>query len=527
MQQATPVNGESGGGSPADSPPDVTVRIQRGAAASTSHGAFGSPAQPAPKERRVRIVHVSDTHDKTYDLPAGDILVHSGDMTDGASPDEVERFRDFLRITPHRHKVLVCGSHETGMDRIKPAEVASRLTGGVPGCHVLHDAEVVLEGIKFYGTPWNNSAKAFAMSPEACEIKFQRIPSDADVLVTHQPPFGILDLAYPPGQFHPPDEAVRCADCGGAGHPGGKHWGSLPLRRRVEALGIPLHAFGRSHHSAGVQTVGRTVFSNGAMEVKGRAAVIDVIVEESSAAPAPAPAGQHTQPQPLLPPEMAVAPTPAATAAAVQQQLQQQMQAQVLHHQLQQQQQQLHQQQQHQAFAQPAQLPAVIPTHQQPTPPGSNPASFPPTPHASSVSSHPQPPAPWEQQHHQQQLQQQLQAAQQQQQQAAQVAAHQAAAHQAAVAHHMVQQHQQQQQQAWQHYHVHAQHQQQQHQQQHAQAPVYAYQQQAAQHAAYTQQQHGYQAYAQQGHQGYAQHPSGYGAQQAYGAHHHHHGGWQ
>jgi hypothetical protein len=265
---------------PPDAPADATAFVPR--------------STPTPG-RRIRIVHISDTHDKAYSLPAGDILVHTGDMTDTASPEELRRFREFLRCQPHKHKILVCGAHEVGLDRMKPSDAAAHLAGSVPDCHLLHDAAVIVEGLKFYGSPWNTSMKAFAMSPEACAIKFQLIPADTDVLVTHQPPAGVLDVAYPPGQYLAPDDSQPpCADCGGTAHPGGLHLGSPALLRKVQQLRIPLHLFGRSHHAAGLQHIGGTLFSNASMEVRGRPVVIDVLVQGAEAQQPPQ---QHQQQQ--------------------------------------------------------------------------------------------------------------------------------------------------------------------------------------------------------------------------------------
>lgn len=71
-------------------------------------------------ERCVRLVCISDTHGKHWDLrsriPEGDILVHSGDFSYKLRSDDpllrskLKDFNDFLGALPHRHKVRTCCS---------------------------------------------------------------------------------------------------------------------------------------------------------------------------------------------------------------------------------------------------------------------------------------------------------------------------------------------------------------------------------------------------------------------------------
>ena len=85
--------------------------------------------------RSLRIVHISDTHCRNYDVPDGDILIHSGDFTNnGAQQDlqEVQHFVPYFQSLPHRYKVLVPGNHELGLDQI-PLEDLRRLLGCTPG----------------------------------------------------------------------------------------------------------------------------------------------------------------------------------------------------------------------------------------------------------------------------------------------------------------------------------------------------------------------------------------------------------
>ncbi len=71
---------------------------------------------PPAHERRVRIVCVSDTHNTRPVLPRGDVLVHSGDLTEDGSFDEVQAGITWLATQLHRFKVLVAGNHDVLFD---------------------------------------------------------------------------------------------------------------------------------------------------------------------------------------------------------------------------------------------------------------------------------------------------------------------------------------------------------------------------------------------------------------------------
>jgi hypothetical protein len=76
----------------------------------------GRPFRPPPNKARIRIVTLSDTHDKTVSIPPGDLLVHAGDLTNDGTVDDIQKQLDWLSSQPHEHKVLVCGNHDSWFD---------------------------------------------------------------------------------------------------------------------------------------------------------------------------------------------------------------------------------------------------------------------------------------------------------------------------------------------------------------------------------------------------------------------------
>jgi 3',5'-cyclic AMP phosphodiesterase CpdA len=63
------------------------------------------------KTRKTRIVCISDTHNQTPKLPAGDILIHAGDLTNQGSESELKKTVEWLEKTDFEAKIVVAGIH--------------------------------------------------------------------------------------------------------------------------------------------------------------------------------------------------------------------------------------------------------------------------------------------------------------------------------------------------------------------------------------------------------------------------------
>jgi len=184
-----------------------------------------------------RIVCVSDTHNCTDEIavPDGDILIHAGDATITGTVEEVKRFNRWFAGLPHSHKIFVAGNHDWLFE--KDNELARRLLD--PNIIYLQDSSIAVDGLKIYGSPWQPRFFDWAFNLnrgyELAE-KWAMIPDDIDILITHGPPNGILDLVPRKGW----DENTGCEE----------------LRKRVEHIaafgGLKLHIFGHIHCGYGV-----------------------------------------------------------------------------------------------------------------------------------------------------------------------------------------------------------------------------------------------------------------------------------
>lgn len=145
---------------------------------------------------------ISDLHGYYPELPGGDILILGGDYT---ARDEISEWNEFylwLKELPYKHKVYVAGNHDGFLEHCAPSSIGKQLDSDyVENQHYLVDEAVEIEGIKIYGTPWtfefenmNPKCKAFTCTSEnELMKKFNKIPAGIDILISHGPPFHILD----------------------------------------------------------------------------------------------------------------------------------------------------------------------------------------------------------------------------------------------------------------------------------------------------------------------------------------------
>lgn len=195
----------------------------------------------------MRLVIISDTHGfhPGMKIPDGDVLVHCGDICRGFGHyREMANFMEWMAEQPHNHKVFIAGNHDSPAQ--DSPQIIQRYANDL-ALEYLQDSEVVIDGVKFYGSPWqieyHNMAFNLPRFSEELVTKWSRIPQDTDVLITHGPPKGILDK-------------IRRT-----GRPGG----CSDLRHHVLKRVKPkLHCFGHIHEGHGIEEHGGVTFINAA-----------------------------------------------------------------------------------------------------------------------------------------------------------------------------------------------------------------------------------------------------------------------
>ena len=139
----------------------------------------------------MQIVLISDTHGlhRQLEVPGGDLLIHAGDFTLNSKPPSiVADLNAWLGSLPHRHKVVIPGNHEFALEE-------PRNRGAITNAILLVDSGVEIEGLKIWGSPVTPLyGGTFGKSrPEDRKKHWAQIPEDTDILITHTPPFAILD----------------------------------------------------------------------------------------------------------------------------------------------------------------------------------------------------------------------------------------------------------------------------------------------------------------------------------------------
>ncbi len=187
----------------------------------------------------LKLVLISDTHNlhQRLKIPEGEVLIHAGDITRWGDPADLRQFNRFLGMLPHPYKIVIAGNHDFCLER-NPGESEALLTN----CIYLRDQSITLHGIKFYGSPWQpqfcNLAFNLKRGPEL-KAKWDLIPPDTDVLITHGPPLGYGDRTL-----------------------WKKRAGCAELLNAALAIKPRLHVFGHIHEAAGIFANAHTTFVN-------------------------------------------------------------------------------------------------------------------------------------------------------------------------------------------------------------------------------------------------------------------------
>lgn len=188
----------------------------------------------------MKITCIADLHGYKPELSGGDLLIITGDLT---ARDTDKEHLDFIEWIAYEQKyknlykkvVYVAGNHDNFLDP-KSKRYGKIKTPTEWNIEYLCDSGTEFEGLKIWGSPWtktfagmNPHCKAFTCETEReLAEKWEMIPDDVDILITHGPPDGILDRNF---------FAQSC--------------GSRSLRRIIGRIQPKLWVFGHIHEGYG------------------------------------------------------------------------------------------------------------------------------------------------------------------------------------------------------------------------------------------------------------------------------------
>jgi len=199
----------------------------------------------------MKITFISDTHAKHRQLylEGGDLLIHAGDiMNSGYNVQEIDDFCNWFESQNYETCAFIAGNHDRLFedDPDQVAKIVNEYT-----INYMQDSEIIFGGgerpfVKIYGSPWQPEFYNWAFNLPRCGEElgkvWNNIPEDVDILVTHGPPQGHLDISGEP--WYEGDLGCEI------------------LRHRVDTIKPKIHVFGHIHGSYGYKFHNGTHFIN-------------------------------------------------------------------------------------------------------------------------------------------------------------------------------------------------------------------------------------------------------------------------
>lgn len=201
----------------------------------------------------MKIVLISDTHGKHDQinnlLPDADMIICAGDISMFGNIGTINSFIHwFSNLDKYKYKIFIAGNHD------KFFEEQHYLSMAIvpPNVTYLENTGVLINGIYIYGSPMTPRFFDWAFNVDRGEkIKkyWDMIPEHTDILVTHGPPYGILDNGRFNEKTGMSGEAVNRVGC-------------EDLMNAVNIIKPKLHVFGHIHPGYGNLKQNETLFLN-------------------------------------------------------------------------------------------------------------------------------------------------------------------------------------------------------------------------------------------------------------------------
>jgi predicted phosphohydrolase len=192
----------------------------------------------------LKFVAISDTHcrHQQVKLPPGDVILHAGDVTYKGEKSEVLDFLQWFSRLPYKHKIFIAGNHDFYFEKAKPAEIEALIP---PGVTYLFDNDVIIDGIKIWGspvTPWFFNWAFNRKRGAPIRKHWDKIPADTDIILTHGPAYGMHDLVI-----------------------NNTHTGCVDLLKTIETIKPKVHVCGHIHEGYGKTRRAGTTFINASL----------------------------------------------------------------------------------------------------------------------------------------------------------------------------------------------------------------------------------------------------------------------
>ena len=197
---------------------------------------------------------VSDFHGNlNVNIPEGDILLIAGDICpayhDISTSILIQQkwleqiFLPWIKSVKEKSNikdvVLVAGNHDWIFSRRHLRDICPELNEEII---YLQDSSIDINGLKIYGSPWQLPFCdwAFNKPEDKLEVIWENFSENADILLLHSPPYGILDL-------------TTLDNC---------NIGSRSLLKKIKEVKPKLAVFGHNHSGHGIHKENDITFIN-------------------------------------------------------------------------------------------------------------------------------------------------------------------------------------------------------------------------------------------------------------------------
>ena len=222
-------------------------------------------------DHKIRIWHFSDTHMRHSKIKPPDdidIAIFSGDCSNPrdkyANEQEVLNFLCWYGMeVKSAHKIFVAGNHDTSIEggfvninKFKEHGILYLENQSTELHFTVNPVTQETRSLKIWGSPISPSfgeGWAFNRKRDKLYNLWQTIPEDTDIVITHGPPKGVLDLAY-----------------NGAGEL--EFCGCNALKNRILEIQPLILMYGHIHDNDNIINAGytklseyKTIFSNGSI----------------------------------------------------------------------------------------------------------------------------------------------------------------------------------------------------------------------------------------------------------------------
>ena len=189
----------------------------------------------------MKIVIISDTHGQHDNLiiPTGDMIIHAGDVSEVGDENRVKCFLKWFSNLEFKYRIFISGNHDFYFEKEKKEIIVKIIPDNII---YLNDSQMIINNLKIWGSPVQPWFYNWAFNRQrGADIKkhWDLIPTDTDIVITHGPPFGILDKTIT-------NEKVGCKD----------------LYSYIQKIEPKFHIFGHIHEAYGKIKKDKTIFIN-------------------------------------------------------------------------------------------------------------------------------------------------------------------------------------------------------------------------------------------------------------------------